>query len=52
MKSKDEFCGDKTVEAQWCYDSETGERVLIDIRTNKVLAYEHEIFDDIIRKNT
>jgi hypothetical protein len=30
------------IEAIWCVDSETGERLLIDLKTNEILARKNE----------
>lgn len=39
----DEFDANKTVDAVWCVDSETGKKFLLDRKTGQVLTTEDEI---------
>lgn len=41
-KAPEEFDPEKTLDAVWCQDSTTGERVLIDRKTNKIIMREGE----------
>ena len=36
---------DETFEGQWCIDNETGKRVLMDCRTNKIVIREEDYED-------
>ena len=38
-----EFDDERTLVAQWCIDSETGQRVLIDSKTGQVIITQEEL---------
>ena len=42
---EEKFDPDERINARWCVDSETGDGVLIDIRTNKILWRRDDGFD-------
>lgn len=51
---KDNIDQDKSIDAQWCVDSETSEKVLIDRNTNKIIMRLpkccENVTDDKVRK--